>query len=976
MSIYTRIQKLPPFQRNIVNISLGVALALGILVFVEPWYTEHKFRQEQSRAVAGQAPAIITAVNVFATDIYKTVYKVGKLPVALAINLYIDFKAKDFINDKELQLPKEVQQRLLARLDSDEFVDAVIPFLFALKTQYMIPDTERVNEFEQFVRTKLARYQAIAGSEHKLFSWKKSDGAGTAFQFKLDKKLVAQMIKIYDAAFLQPGGTSPIHDDQNLSQSVVDRTEVQVEHLLHAFLAVMKPKPKPGEEVLKPSDMVEALEYILADKDRVETLTITLIEGIRYMVSKNYRMFYEIAIRRNDLKNWLTSEFNKPGGGKFWDYLRHANNQRRYGMHVVVDGLEGHLVESLSAGDHRNPFIQSIVQLHQEADAHKPKLVNSSPTPAQKIDFLNYFSRAGHEDPTYLSYFKDLYRNHNEGIARFGISSTPTISVRNLPIAKTGAPTAGPGGSTIPNFHFVDRSIDRAYYFWGNDALQLEPIGKKNGMRSMFERLHNLNTINCNGTYDMGAKRSFDGFLNIAIGERLRDFGDLRCYLDLKKRMEKEKELYALRAKILQSEARFSDRDLSVLNPLEWIASGRRKAAAMQVSRWIEELSDLEDQGMPQYFLYYNPWPDHFAHFYGPFSDEIISATGELNRLNYWLTKFSNLYKEAGLEERTLFGMAGDHGLTPVFHTLNPETMIFDKMTEEGTAMKAKKISADEGEGPKMNRPWPPFISSHGFDVVVASTAGGNYMLDFFKDQGDGWKVQPVLRELRSLKTLAGKTIDVVKESLGRLGDSLDYLVVRDETCTLEGGRVRVFGPRQGQVVEADIIRRGDKIYYHSIGDLLSVMAPSPFPNPEAKVNHQALLQRCVTNARANDPNTWCDRETWRTLTSSTPRPDSVAQLAHLYDTDRAGTINLFPAYGVGYNTKVPGRHAGETFHEKDAFTGLWGHPVNASKRLITAENGSIAPTIYEFLVGSKIQANDGWGFPALTKQIREGTEQ
>jgi len=63
---------------------------------------------------------------------------------------------------------------------------------------------------------------------------------------------------------------------------------------------------------------------------------------------------------------------------------------------------------------------------------------------------------------------------------------------------------------------------------------------------------------------------------------------------------------------------------------------------------------------------------------------------------------------------------------------------------------------------------------------------------------------------------------------------------------------------------------------------------------------HSKLHQRCVEDAREDDPATWCDETDWRELSSYTERPDSVVQLAHLYDHPRAGTINLFPRAGVG----------------------------------------------------------------------------
>jgi hypothetical protein len=94
-----------------------------------------------------------------------------------------------------------------------------------------------------------------------------------------------------------------------------------------------------------------------------------------------------------------------------------------------------------------------------------------------------------------------------------------------------------------------------------------------------------------------------------------------------------------------------------------------------------------------------------------------------------------------------------------------------------------------------------------------------------------------------------------------------------------------------------------------------------------------------------------------------------VVQVAHLYDHPRAGTINLFPRAGVGYNSRVPGRHAGELFHEKDALVGLFGPPLAGRERprLRTAVIGSVSITLYEYLTGTAvIPGTDGWGYPSL----------
>ena len=78
-----------------------------------------------------------------------------------------------------------------------------------------------------------------------------------------------------------------------------------------------------------------------------------------------------------------------------------------------------------------------------------------------------------------------------------------------------------------------------------------------------------------------------------------------------------------------------------------------------------------------------------------------------------------------------------------------------------------------------------------------------------------------------------------------------------------------------------------------------------------------------------------------------------------------AGTVNLFPRNGVGYNSRVPGRHAGESFHEKNAFVALWGPAVLSDAELPrSAEGGSVPMAIFEWLSGTEpVRGQDGWGF-------------
>lgn len=220
--------------------------------------------------------------------------------------------------------------------------------------------------------------------------------------------------------------------------------------------------------------------------------------------------------------------------------------------------------------------------------------------------------------------------------------------------------------------------------------------------------------------------------------------------------------------------------------------------------------------------------------------------------------------------------------------------------------------------------------------------------------------------------------IDIVNESLTRLGETLDYLVVREGACTLEDCTVRVIGMREGKRLDELIRQSGNKRFYSAVQgkpQLLQLQQLNPYlPTPNATdLNEFArLMDKCLYRAKESDVASWCDESEWRMLTSFTPRPDSVNQLAVIYEEDRAGTINLFPRDGLGYNTKVPGRHAGESYLEKDAFLGFWGKPIGRNATALQSEqNGSLAPTLYEYLTGEPVVVgNNGWGYPSLLNKL------
>jgi hypothetical protein len=121
-------------------------------------------------------------------------------------------------------------------------------------------------------------------------------------------------------------------------------------------------------------------------------------------------------------------------------------------------------------------------------------------------------------------------------------------------------------------------------------------------------------------------------------------------------------------------------------------------------------------------------------------------------------------------------------------------------------------------------------------------------------------------------------------------------------------------------------------------------------------------IQRAIESAAADAD--------WQLLLSYTLRPDVIYQLSHLYDSDRAGTVNVFPARTVGINSSVPGRHAGEAFGEKNG-TQLY-RGLNLTRSTIqTARNGSVPVTIFHWLAGETMfrSVADQFGYPSLLDQ-------
>ncbi|KOO07541.1 alkaline phosphatase family protein [Vibrio hepatarius] len=879
-----------------------------------------------------------------------------------------------------LPLDAKTKTKVMGQLADPTYAIPLGYFLYQFYDRYTgIGDDD---QFKAYLRTVYDQ-QALRGFEHTLFTTqdhaneevsKHSKDQAHQEGLKVDSEFMASMVTVYDALF-QVGEWQDMDQlpDHYTYLSKNDNDLALVAKIQPIVVGIMQQTANGMED----GEMKNAVLAIIADNDpkyankvnnKAQAITISLIDFVRLNVLKAYRQFVYYDEREQRLNDWLQESFDSEPS-QVIEFLSSQQN-RRFAVQITVDGLQQGLMEGLVDPD--KPFIDKAYQEHLTQLKAQPEFSQGQPEHVQDTRFLQILSEQVYKDPHYLPFFKRLYSEYSDSIARVGVSSTPTISVRNLPIIKTGAKVSGDAGTGIPNFHFVDRHEDRAYYFFGNDALQLDRLIQANNVQTMFDRLVHLKTLNCNAQYDWNAHTSYDALVNLGAGETLRDFGEKRCLRELNQRAEVEQQLTKQRQALIDNIKSYQE------IPIWDIYT--RLTRKWKIEQDLAAFAELDGQGMPDYTLIYNPWPDHFAHFVGPFSDEIIMPTGELNRLDYWISQVETTFHRAGVYDNTLFGMAGDHGLSPVYHTLNPEKVIFEPLQDKlGYPLVVKKISSDEGEGPKITNALN-YPSNKTLDVVVASTAGGNFMLDTFNSRS-GWQAQPTYQELTEwtpINAPQGKHVDLIAEALGYLDESLDYMAVRNTACNESSCEVRLIANRDGQRHDEVIIKNGDRYFYHSLTgkvQLLGAQTLNPYlPKPDARAFEQfsQLVDKCLHKAQQSDSSTWCTSAEWKELSRFTPRPNSVVELAELYAEERAGTVNLFPKDGVGYNTKVPGRHAGESYLEKDAFIGFWGTPIGEKASPLTIEaNGSLAPTLYQYLSGEDVQAGtNGWGYPSLLNKL------
>lgn len=548
------------------------------------------------------------------------------------------------------------------------------------------------------------------------------------------------------------------------------------------------------------------------------------------------------------------------------------------------------------------------------------------------------------------------------------VSSTPTISTRNIAILSSGLAPGdageGNGHSNIPNFTYLDRATGEWFYFWGTDGFSLNSIFKQVG-RTVFQVLDSRETFAFGAIFSEGADAYYSPYIGEVLRKLRRGFQERRALARLKVRATREVALGVERRRILERVG-------------EWRRGADDPEHLEEVIRTeAYETLNARHEGLPDLVFWYNPWIDHESHLHGAYSKEVLRDV--MPELDEHLGQLFSVYDDPGMpaavRENLLTVLVSDHGHTVIARNFSIEEVF----TRNGIDF--DKLSVDEGAFPvwhvRQKR------SLVGKDMVIGSTAGGSFVIDLFHakayapvdDMGRFdpgklvdpalWMVHPTVSDCRAYRLFDGRQVDLIQmltqdliglTPRGEVENILDFIALRDDGHTREQPRIRLLSPDGDARVERRRGAGGRWVYRYEVLSGEDPLGLAGGGGPAAEL---------IASGG------WHTDEDWLAASASTPRPDAIHELAHLYDLETAGTINLFPRAGWSTSSTVPGRHAGELFEEKNSIQ-LYGGPVaRGPSHLPVARGGSAPVTILHHLLGSEFDASR-FDYPSLLPHLKQ----
>ena len=325
-------------------------------------------------------------------------------------------------------LPSDVESRLLGLVRGETFEEVTVPFVFFAYELYGAPAQAQLSAVGDLAYAEAIEPQP--DGEDRL-------GLSTLVRQSLGlRKHVSRGLRLFDALFLQakPGTIEralPPRDRYD------DATYKHIQQRVHeAAEDFLVPVDGALDQETEENEYQEILEELLNDEEKLGEFVEFFTDFIGQQSDDWLESFVQRQHRKQARLDWMQDRINRNRYYEIADYAR-DRSARKMVVHVVVDGLQGKLLEGLvqlSSGETEGPgarYLAELVRLHQSGTMD-PSRYGPDTKPPLGQDIAELVQKAPNR-PDYLENFKNLVIHFtlvmNQAILGLALLAAKTESV-------------------------------------------------------------------------------------------------------------------------------------------------------------------------------------------------------------------------------------------------------------------------------------------------------------------------------------------------------------------------------------------------------------------------------------------------------------------------------------------------------------------------------------------------------------------